>query len=86
MKNVVNVLTLILKQMIYRFKCKQQTLKFELYLKEVKRFHDIEQFIAKKNKRLQYHNNKWSNYELTLQEQGQLEDMNSFVRGYIERL
>ena len=58
-KNVVNLLCLIPKQLIYRCKCNKDKISFALLLNEIKTVEQIELYCTKENNRVEYHMKKW---------------------------
>ena len=58
--NIVNLLVLIAKQLIYRKKCKQEVVKYEDFIRETKLMMDIENHNARKNNKVALHHNKWA--------------------------
>ena len=58
-KHIVNFLGLILKQLIYRYNCKEEKLRFEDFLNEVGWCEQAEYYKAKVNNKVAFHNDKW---------------------------
>ena len=57
--HVVNVLILIAKQLVYRYKCKKIKVDYTLFIHEVKMYEHIERYQAAKANKVVQHQIKW---------------------------
>ena len=58
--HVCNFLVLVVKQLIYRMKCQNKPLLFEVVRNEIYLVHKIEEYNAKRKNLIRKHNKKWS--------------------------
>ena len=61
--NYVNTTCLIVKQNIYATRCKEEQLNLDVVLFKIIEYKTIEEFIARKNNKLNKHMNKWSVFD-----------------------
>ena len=57
--HVANLIVLITKQMIYRFRCQKEILRFPVLKAQINNIENIEKYIAMKNNKLYKHEKKW---------------------------
>ena len=60
---MINTIILIVKQFIYAKKCLIQKLNFLELVSAITRMKNVEEYIAKKNGKIQKHNKKWLMYD-----------------------
>ena len=75
-KNIVNVLGLVLKQLIYRCKCRKTKVDFTMFINESKLHVHSEYIHAKQNNKVGYHQEKWG-------ENTQNNDLNEYILVHI---
>ena len=59
-RNVINFICLIFKQYVYRQRCQQKNVIFNLFKRELCRVESIEKYIAQKNCKMSIHEKKWN--------------------------
>ena len=61
--HVINLMCLIMKQLIYRYKCKKEKINFTAFIIELRLVENIERYNAKKQNILHKHNCKWLKFK-----------------------
>lgn len=85
--HVVNFVTLIVKQYIYRQRCTGRPLFVTLLIKEIESVMNIEYDIAKSKGQLTKHYSKWSELYVNLQQtNSEIEQQNDFIQLYIQNM
>ena len=80
-KNIINVLALILKQLIYRCKCQNTKICFAMFIKEMAQHERAEYVYAVQNNKIGFHLKKWSNHE-----RSQYQEINEYVIAHINKM
>ena len=84
-KHIVNLQCLVMKQLIYRYKCKKEAIKFTDYEREITQTEQIELAIAKQKNRTQQHNKKWGKFIQDAQK-ADFDAQQEFINEYIKRM
>ena len=87
-KNVVNLLALILKQLIYICKYQGEEITYARYIQEINLVERMEYYNARKNNTVQYHAEKWSNPKNGCEQStnDNEENFDNYVQKYIEKM
>ena len=73
---------LIGKQLIYRQKCKGESVTFYQFISEVKLLEQIEYYFARNTKKTKFHKEKW-NFNISTNDN---EDIENFIMAYVHNI
>ena len=57
--HIISLMGLVLKQLVYRFKCLNKTITFRMYMNEIDFIEKTERYIVKNNSKIALHERKW---------------------------
>ena len=61
-RSVVNLITLVVKQYLYRKRCASEPPKVEMVIQEINNIREIEYYLARRKGKLSIHYTKWSSF------------------------
>ena len=78
--HICNMLILISKQLICRYKCKKQKVNYSNFIAEVRMQERIEYFLAKQTNKVNFHNVKWNKLRIDVQFNRETHHVDYFVK------